>query len=970
LYVVDLTNPPSGPNLGWVDTPGEARDVVVVDGHAYVADGTAGVQVVAIADPAAPAIVATLPVSGVDLRALDLEGSHLFAGGAGGFVVIDVADPLAPAELSRLTGNFGDVVVSAGLAYLVWSYNLAVVDVSDPLNPQVLSHPSTPGFPGGLALFRGPPSSRQWASSAVASSEYGPGDWGAVQATGEPDTPVCGDQATAWAPLTDGAEPEYLEVTYARPMRSIGLRIHETYTTGFVFRVELIDTEGGEHLVWEGEDETPCPGVLELTWNETPYRVEAARIHTRIEGWEEIDAVQLIGPEQPEGGKYLLVADGSEGLLVMDASYPPDLVPISHFGGLGTASSVAVDDGLAFVASSEWGPDLSAIDLGEPTAPRAAGWYRSEYGWWYGRRVVAVADGRAVHAGRSRGIRVFDVSRPVSPFPLAQVDTPEMAEDVATEDGYAYVANYDSLQIIDARHPRRAEVVWGGRIGGPAYDIAVQQDYVYLLGGRWDRFQVWDVSDPREPRLTDEDGAGYDPMGIVVYGDMVHLAGAWRLLTFDISDPYHIDFGSRPSVLPGVGQDLAVDQSALYVVGYNDWWPPPYGAWLQVLTRPYIWWEWPRQLGSIELSGSYSLDVDVSYPFVYALTDGGYLDVVKLHSAYSLEIRTTLQIDDYPMSVRVSGDRLVVAGDREVREYDIGDPDHPVLVGRATIPFRGHGLALDEDMVYVAASESGVVVGRSNPSLADLHSPDAQRVRFTVPPGMNRGPYDLLVENPEGESVTLPNAFEVCSTRSWSAELVPVLDPGAPQPELPLAARLEVEGDSVFFEPFSRHRGRLLLPPLPSVVETEFVAGDEPGTLAIELAVLQDMDVGYVTLTGSNEDGARRFWDRASRTGGIDLPALGERAYGDVTLDLDAAGGAAAADPVPGGAAHRYRYLVVDGKLRGAAASGPGADLVFEGEGRDDVRCSFRATASFAETRRAWCEEVAAAYPDLGLDCD
>ncbi len=42
----------------------------------------------------------------------------------------------------------------------------------------------------------------QWASAAVASSQYGVDDWSASQAAGPPNSLVYGDQKTAWAAAT------------------------------------------------------------------------------------------------------------------------------------------------------------------------------------------------------------------------------------------------------------------------------------------------------------------------------------------------------------------------------------------------------------------------------------------------------------------------------------------------------------------------------------------------------------------------------------------------------------------------------------------------------------------------------------------------------------------------------------------------------------------------------------------------
>jgi hypothetical protein len=135
---------------------------------------------------------------------------------------------------------------------------------------------------------------RQWAASARASSEYGPDEWGAVQATGAPDTPDCGDYETAWAPLDDTPDPEWLEVFYAEPVHAEGIRVRETYIGGFVFQVDLIDLDDGYHTVYFGGDATLCPGTFEYRWDAVPYLVKGARVSTMVAGWEEIDAVELL----------------------------------------------------------------------------------------------------------------------------------------------------------------------------------------------------------------------------------------------------------------------------------------------------------------------------------------------------------------------------------------------------------------------------------------------------------------------------------------------------------------------------------------------------------------------------------------------------------------------------------------------------------------------------------------------------
>jgi len=59
--------------------------------------------------------------------------------------------------------------------------------------------------------------------------------------------------------------------------------------------VDLIDTNGEKHTIWTGTDKTSCPGWFEINFNKTPYFVQEAILHTKISGWEEVDAVELIG---------------------------------------------------------------------------------------------------------------------------------------------------------------------------------------------------------------------------------------------------------------------------------------------------------------------------------------------------------------------------------------------------------------------------------------------------------------------------------------------------------------------------------------------------------------------------------------------------------------------------------------------------------------------------------------------------
>jgi hypothetical protein len=126
-------------------------------------------------------------------------------------------------------------------------------------------------------------------------------NWHALKATGPPDAaPATQDHPNAWAARHQDGGAEWLELSYDPPRRASAVRIFEVYVAGGVVGVETVDEGGTRRTVWKGADPTTTPGVFEVSFAQTGYRVRAVRIvldTSRRGGWEEIDAVELIGPE-------------------------------------------------------------------------------------------------------------------------------------------------------------------------------------------------------------------------------------------------------------------------------------------------------------------------------------------------------------------------------------------------------------------------------------------------------------------------------------------------------------------------------------------------------------------------------------------------------------------------------------------------------------------------------------------------
>ncbi|MBN1310347.1 MAG: hypothetical protein JXB30_02935 [Anaerolineae bacterium] len=139
----------------------------------------------------------------------------------------------------------------------------------------------------------------QWAASAEASSEYGASDWSAIQAAGAPNTPGCGDFATAWASATS-SEAAILKLLYAVAVVPSSIEIHQSYNPNSVVKVEVIDEIGASYIIYEGQPATieQCPYVMVVSVTGVTARVNTVIIsidQSVIGDWNEIDAVELIG---------------------------------------------------------------------------------------------------------------------------------------------------------------------------------------------------------------------------------------------------------------------------------------------------------------------------------------------------------------------------------------------------------------------------------------------------------------------------------------------------------------------------------------------------------------------------------------------------------------------------------------------------------------------------------------------------
>jgi hypothetical protein len=123
--------------------------------------------------------------------------------------------------------------------------------------------------------------------------------WGPEQATGAPDTMTAGDQHSAWAPAVADGGVEWLQAEFENPADLAKIVVRQTCNPGCITKVVAVTDTGAEVPIWSGQD--PSKGkALDDTPFAVPPGIRANRVKvyidtSKVAGWEEIDAVQMIG---------------------------------------------------------------------------------------------------------------------------------------------------------------------------------------------------------------------------------------------------------------------------------------------------------------------------------------------------------------------------------------------------------------------------------------------------------------------------------------------------------------------------------------------------------------------------------------------------------------------------------------------------------------------------------------------------
>lgn len=390
LYVVDLSDSTQPVVVGWADPGAYVHDGVELWGdYAVVGSGELGFAFVDISNPTSPR-VADLFGAREGTVEFVVAGSHLFAADTGlaSFWLGDEHLP-EPAAVVPFAGEPCAVAAAGDHAFAAgyWGGTFLALDLADPEHPEVIGTLEIPGAQyAALAL------AEEGANPAILYAADPHNDFVYVIDVSDPRLPVHVNTLPGFNSPSDlavGAGHLYLVANNLYILDLVD-PVHPQLvgSMDFTFSLQTVDAQGptlyvGSRVLYhhnlriiDASSPSKPRLVVETSLAECPYDV-------RVEG------------------SLVYVADGMSGLLILEVAEGSTPRVLSRMPEVGSASSVQLEHGLAYVADDGRHAGMHVVDVSDPVAPRMIGFFPAD-----GARDLELVNGHALIAAAHQGLLV------------------------------------------------------------------------------------------------------------------------------------------------------------------------------------------------------------------------------------------------------------------------------------------------------------------------------------------------------------------------------------------------------------------------------------------------------------------------------------------------------------------------------------------------------------------------------------
>jgi len=401
--------------------------------------------------------------------------------------------------------------------------------------------------------------------------------------------------------------------------------------------------------------------------------------------WHSFQIFSLTGSEIPEpiagipfpghlvrmdiSGGYAYIANYDLGLHIVDISNPANPVQLGRFVTIKPTAISAQGNYVYLTNSNDY--SLEIIDVSNPYNPIITGVYYFPYGSSRSED-IAVQDGYAFVADSANGLQIINVSDPAVPFLQGSTGIEYVPTSIFVEGGFAYVVSYagygnSAFEIFDISDPSSPSL--SGTyldIISKYTDLSVSGNYAFVTN-RWEMFtmRIFDVSNPSNP---------------TIYSTFIY--GGWGAHSISLEDTLACLGNIRPVTLTVVDISYLLGPTA---IGY-------YSA-----------------IGDIR-------DIFVIGDYGYVAADEPSLLSLSLLDPSSPEIVGSIDRIEIPDKIFIRDTLLYLANNYQGLEiFDISDPGNILFISQY-YTYRTVSVDVEGDYAYLANFNRGIeIVDISNP---------------------------------------------------------------------------------------------------------------------------------------------------------------------------------------------------------------------------------------------------------------
>jgi hypothetical protein len=590
LMIFDISNLSAPVPVAKVDLPTGysryGRGLALAGNYAYLADGSAGLQIIDIANPLMPQWVGAAAFDGATCVAV--SGSYAFVAGPWdrNIHVYDVSTPQSPQEICQVSMGLSTwitgLTTQGDYVYVSTLENaLVILDISDPVHPVIIGTCYIPGMGWNVAVD---------GNVAYVASDYS--GLQIVDVT-NPSTPVPMGGYPTSTKATDVAVfgSVALLATGTRGLKVLDVSNPHTpqllATCSIAGSADAITVSGDIVLVG---DKSAGLTIVDVTAPQTP-----AVIGT------------YAGPGRPwsvaVSANHAFVCEYLSGMRIVDITNPQLPLNVSGFDTAVQAVDVALSSDYAFLTNGNY---FEVVNVSDPNSPSMAGSIHVLGG--AGQLAVS---GRYAYVAAHSDLVVIDASQPNNPRRIGSCGGLGSAfhYDVATHDDYAYIAsddypadNDDGVKIVNVANPT-APYLAGNYLAPGARGVTLEANLVYIACGSG--IDIVNVSNPATPQLVGRYNSGQSYSSIAVQGKYAYVAMGNSVDIINVSDtqsPYLAGRYQTPSTV----RSMVVNGNYTYVADWDGF---------LILATPIC--------GNVDNAGTVDIS-DVVFLIQYLFTDGAF----------------------------------------------------------------------------------------------------------------------------------------------------------------------------------------------------------------------------------------------------------------------------------------------------------------------------------------------------------